>query len=905
MVDTIKFSEMTPGGDLAPGKKTPGLDAGINVLFNNPWTFLAPGTTGDRPPPVAAMYYRLRFNTTLEIYEYYDPTIPLWVELSGSGTGTVNPGVANDIAFYAASGQAVSPIAGAANAVLISNGSKVPSMSTTLPSGLSIPGAIITASLAALLSGSVVAAPAAGNDLVNKTYADNLFASGVTSLTGTTNQVIFSASTGAVTASLPQDIALGSTPTFAGLTLSSIPLGSSSGGTGINNGGRTLTLAGNLATSGAFASTFTMTGATNVTFPTSGTLATTAGTVSSVTGTANRITSTGGTTPVIDISAAYVGQTSITTLGTIATGVWQGTLLSPTYGGTGVNNGASTLTLGGNLTTSGAFASTFTMTAATSVTFPTSGTLATTSQLVTPAALTKTDDTNVTLTLGGSPSTALVNAASLTLGWTGTLSGTRGGTGVNNGSSTATYAGNLNFASSFATSGAFGVTQTYTGITNVTFPTSGTLATTSQLVTPSALTKTDDTNVTLTLGGSPSTALVNAASLTLGWTGTLSGTRGGTGVNNGTSTITIGGNVAFSGAFTFTGTITGNTTVTFPTTGTLLTSAGAVTSLTGTANQITASASTGAVTVAIASNIVLPGTGGFTLPTGNTAARAGAAGTMRFNSQTSVFEATVDGSAWATIETSATGVTSVSGTTNRITSTGGTTPVIDISASYVGQSSITTLGTITTGVWTGTTIAVANGGTGITSFGTGVATALGQNVTGSGGIALATSPTFVTPTLGAASASSLTFTTTTELVGTTTNNNAAAGSVGEYISSNIAAASAISITSATPKNLTSITLTAGDWQVWGNLVFFPAASTSVNGYLGGISSVSATFPDSSLLGGSAVAVFVPGAGSVLALNTPTQRFSLTGNTIVYVVGFITFSVSTMTFCGGIYARRLR
>lgn len=42
-------------------------------------------------------------------------------------------------------------------------------------------------------------------------------------------------------------------------------------------------------------------------------------------------------------------------------------------------------------------------------------------------------------------------------------------------------------------------------------------------------------------------------------------------------------------------------------------------------------------------------------------------------------------------------VTSVSGTSNRITSSGGATPVIDISASYVGQSSITTLGTITTG----------------------------------------------------------------------------------------------------------------------------------------------------------------------------------------------------------------
>lgn len=55
----------------------------------------------------------------------------------------------------------------------------------------------------------------------------------------------------------------------------------------------------------------------------------------------------------------------------------------------------------------------------------------------------------------------------------------------------------------------------------------GTLATfpTIPSVTPAALTKTDDTNVTLTLGGSPSTALLQATSLTLGWTGTLADSR--------------------------------------------------------------------------------------------------------------------------------------------------------------------------------------------------------------------------------------------------------------------------------------------------------------------------------------------------------------------------------------------
>lgn len=73
---------------------------------------------------------------------------------------------------------------------------------------------------------------------------------------------------------------------------------------------------------------------------------------------------------------------------------------------------------------------------------------------------------------------------------------------------------------------------------------------------------------------------------------------------------------------------------------------------------------------------------------------------------------------WAAPATSGT-VTSVTGTTNRITSTGGTTPQIDISGSYVGQSSITTLGTVGTGVWNGTAVGATFGGTGQTTWATG------------------------------------------------------------------------------------------------------------------------------------------------------------------------------------------
>ncbi len=86
----------------------------------------------------------------------------------------------------------------------------------------------------------------------------------------------------------------------------------------------------------------------------------------------------------------------------------------------------------------------------------------------------------------------------------------------------------------------------------------------------------------------------------------------------------------------------------------------------------------------------------------------------------------------------------------------GTVTSVDVSGGTTGLTTsggpVTSSGTITLAG----TLAIANGGTGITSFGTGVQTALGQNVTGSGGIVLATSPTLVTPALGTPSSVTLT-----------------------------------------------------------------------------------------------------------------------------------------------------
>lgn len=93
------------------------------------------------------------------------------------------------------------------------------------------------------------------------------------------------------------------------------------------------------------------------------------------------------------------------------------------------------------------------------------------------------------------------------------------------------------------------------------------------------------------------------------------------------------------------------------------------------------------------------------------------------------------------------------GTVKLLASVAGTTNVSSISFGTTGL----TPSTATTGVVTvAGTLAVANGGTGITVFGTGVAGALGQNVSGSGSIALTTSAVFTTPNLGTPSAVTLT-----------------------------------------------------------------------------------------------------------------------------------------------------
>lgn len=140
--------------------------------------------------------------------------------------------------------------------------------------------------------------------------------------------------------------------------------------------------------------------------------------------------------------------------------------------------------------------------------------------------------------------------------------------------------------------------------------------------------------------------------------------------------------------------------------------------------------------------------------------------------------------------------------------------------------------------------------------------------------------------------------------GTTTNDNAAAGIIGEYSSSGVVATT-VSLTTATPVNLHSVSLAAGDYDVQGIGVFQTAATTSVTGTMVGISTTTGTFGADGSYTRDNFAAVVPGAIEWRDSSTPVFRISLAATTTVYLVGQSTFTVSTQTAGGVIRWRRVR
>lgn len=135
--------------------------------------------------------------------------------------------------------------------------------------------------------------------------------------------------------------------------------------------------------------------------------------------------------------------------------------------------------------------------------------------------------------------------------------------------------------------------------------------------------------------------------------------------------------------------------------------------------------------------------------------------------------------------------------------------------------------------------------------------------------------------------------------------SAAVGEVGEYMEATVASGSAVALTSGAAKTVTSITLTAGDWDVSGQVAFGSTGTTSFTIIAGSLSTTTDT--SSSTLGRwnqTVSAAFVPGGVPVSTVITPS-RFSISGPTQVFLVAFASFTVSTSGAYGIIRARRAR
>lgn len=154
---------------------------------------------------------------------------------------------------------------------------------------------------------------------------------------------------------------------------------------------------------------------------------------------------------------------------------------------------------------------------------------------------------------------------------------------------------------------------------------------------------------------------------------------------------------------------------------------------------------------------------------------------------------------------------------------------------------------------------------------------------------------------GAITATSLTLSPTTGGInGVTDGSTATAGYVGELIQASVLFASAISLTTATPADITSITLTAGDWDIYGNVT--ATFTGNYNDFSCWCSSTSATSPDPSML--AHVSDKIIGGGDE-GQATPTLHVSLSTTTVFYLSSQVNFTTGTASGCGKISARRVR
>lgn len=491
--------------------------------------------------------------------------------------------------------------------------------------------------------------------------------------------------------------ALTTSSTISASDLSGV-VSSANGGTGVNNGSSTITLGGNLTTSGtatigssSHTVAFVTTGNTSVTLPTTGTLATLSGAESLTNKKLGSLTTNG-------IVTTSGGDGSLSVTGTTGSGdvvlSTSPTLVTPALGaatatsinGLGITSSTGTLTIANGKTASISNTLTFTGTDSSSVAFGAGGTVAYTGDKLNAFAATSSSElagvisdetgsgalvfgTSPTFTTGidgGATFGAFSSSTALTLGYTGGSSSTLNiSTGGADSGETKTI--NIGTGGDAGSTTNINIGSVEGGLVTINkdLTVAGDLIVNGSTTTINSTTlSVDDKNIELASTASPSDASADGAGITV--KGTTDKTFNWVDATDAwTSSEHM--NLASTKAYYINGTsVLSSNTLGSGITASSLTSVGTITS--GTWNG---------TAIAVANG----GTGATDAPTART--NLG----LVIGTDVQAYNSTLAAVA------------------------GGT---------YTGDDSIATVGTITAGTWNGTAIAVANGGTGATTAANGL-----------------------------------------------------------------------------------------------------------------------------------------------------------------------------------------